>query len=139
MQTTPVLLFDGECGLCNGTVRFMMKRDRSGVLRYAPLQGKTGQALLARHGLERTDFESLVFVRDLDDAGAGFSRRSDGALEALEQLGGGWPRLARIARCIPPAWRDGLYKLVARSRYRLFGPWRPRPFDKPEWARRVLD
>ena len=43
----PLILYDGVCGLCHASVRWLMKRDR-GRLRYAPLQGETASALRAR-------------------------------------------------------------------------------------------
>jgi len=64
----PVLLFDGECGLCHALVVFMLRRDRCGVLTFAPLQGRTAQAFLIQHGLKTADFDSLVYVADLTRA-----------------------------------------------------------------------
>jgi predicted DCC family thiol-disulfide oxidoreductase YuxK len=142
METSaqPVLLYDGECGLCNAVVRFMLKRDRRGVLRFAPLQGKTGQALLRRHGLNTQDFDSLVLVEDLASGEGGCFLRSAGALRALAELGGGWRWFARVLAVIPAGLRDGIYRLVARLRYRLFGRYRPTASPpNPEWVGRILD
>ncbi len=36
----PTVLYDGECGLCHRSVKFLLKRDRH-QLWYAPLQGET--------------------------------------------------------------------------------------------------
>ena len=55
--TGPVLLFDGECGLCNRVVRLAAALDREGKLRFAPLQGPSAQAYLRAHGLPTADFE----------------------------------------------------------------------------------
>ena len=52
--THPILLFDGVCNLCNGAVRFVIKRDTKGTFMFAPLQSETGQALLERSKLART-------------------------------------------------------------------------------------
>ena len=38
-----VLFFDGECGLCNGVVRILIRLDRTGRLHYAPLQGASAK------------------------------------------------------------------------------------------------
>ena len=135
----PVLLYDGECGLCNTLVRFMLRRDRCGTLRFAPLQGRTGQAFLSGRGLDTQDFDSLVFIEDLARADTPFFKRTSGALRALAELGGGWPRLARVIGVVPASWRDVVYKLIARSRYRLFGRYRPTPPSKAEWAGRFLE
>lgn len=138
-EANPVLLYDGECGLCNAVVRFMLKHDRRGVLRFAPLQGPVAQAFLRSRDMNTTDFDSIVFIEDLGRTESAHWLRTDGALRALEEMGGGWRRLARAVRVVPSRWRDGLYKLVARMRYRIFGRYRPAPLPNPEWARRILD
>ena len=135
----PVLLYDGDCGLCNAVVRFLLKRDRRGVLRFAPLQGRTGQAFLAARGMNTQDFDSIVFIEDLTRADMAFSLRTAGVARALEEMGGGWRRAARMLRVVPVSWRDALYRLVARVRYRIFGRYTPTPLPNPEWARRFLD
>ncbi len=133
----PVLLFDAECGLCNALTRFMLRRDRRGWLRFAPLQGAYGQRALRRLGLPLTDFDSLVFLPS-GEAGPGLVRTA-GALAAMEILGGGWARAARVFRRMPAGLRDAIYRLVARTRYLIFGRYRGLPLtESPEWRGRFL-
>src|SRR5688572_12325015 len=85
----PVLFFDGECGLCNRVVRLMLRLDRHGRLRFAPLQGAVAQEYLRRHGLPTHDFETLIYVpdwarRDRPD----HLERTAGVLAALRAIGG---------------------------------------------------
>lgn len=138
-EVTPVLLYDGECGLCNATIRFMLKHDRRGALMFAPLQGSTAQRFLRARGLPVADFDSIVFVEDLRVQTASYHLRTAGALRALEEMGGGWRRAARVLRCIPASWRDAGYRIVARLRYRLYGRYQPAPLPNPAWARRILE
>lgn len=134
----PVLFFDGECGLCNRVVRLMLRLDRRGVLRFAPLQGETAQAYLRRHGLPVEDFDSLIFVPDWSRRDRPeFLVRTDGALGALRAVGG-TARLFTWLGIFPRSWRDAAYRLVARFRYRIWGEWKPRPLARPEWAARFL-
>ncbi|HEU5078711.1 MAG TPA: DCC1-like thiol-disulfide oxidoreductase family protein [Opitutaceae bacterium] len=133
-----VLFYDGECGLCNAVVRFLLRRDRRGLLRFAPLQGATAQAFLRNQGLDTAHFDSLVFVDDLSAAAPIYFLRSNAVLEILRRLGGVW-RFSAIFRVIPPSVRDLAYRLVARTRYLIFGVYRPRPLEKPEWAARFLE
>lgn len=134
----PVLFFDGECGLCNGVVRILIRLDRRGRLHYAPLQGTSAQAYLRAHGLPTEDFDSLIFIPDWSqrDRG-GHQLRTDGVVGALRSVGGLATPLAWMA-VLPRAWRDAAYKEVARIRYRVFGVWRPRPLARPEWEARFL-
>ena len=39
--TRRLVFFDGVCALCDGSVRFLIGEDRTGLLRFAPLQGET--------------------------------------------------------------------------------------------------
>jgi predicted DCC family thiol-disulfide oxidoreductase YuxK len=135
----PVLLYDGDCGLCNAVVRRLLRHDRRGVLVFAPLQGRTAQEFLRGRGLNTGDFDSLVFVADLSREDSPYWLRSAGALSACMEIGGFCRRIARVLRFLPSSWLDVVYRLVARSRYRLFGRHRPTPLPRPEWARRILD
>jgi len=136
----PVLFFDGECGLCQRIVRFLLRLDGRARLRFAPLQGPTAQEYLRRHGLPTEDFDTLIFVPD-------WSRRdrpehlvrTAGVIAALRATGSRAARaIAAIVGVFPAAFRDAGYRLVGRWRYRLFGPWKPRPLPRPEWSSRFL-
>jgi len=134
----PVLLYDGECGLCNRLVRSLLRSDRAGRLHYAPLQSAPAQEYLHAQGLPLTDFDSLVFVPDWNDPVPGtYLLRTNGALAACAEVGGVW-RVFAWLRIVPAVLRDPFYKLVARTRYALFGTYRPSPLPEPEWEKRFL-
>ena len=133
----PVLLYDGNCGLCNHVVRLLLRSDRGARLKFAPLQGAPAQAYLRSQGLPTADFDSLVFVRDWYHPGANRPLlRTDGALAAAAEVGGVW-RLITWTRGLPLGLRDPVYKLVAKSRHVLFGEYFPAPL-KPGWEERFL-
>ncbi|MFH1498126.1 MAG: DCC1-like thiol-disulfide oxidoreductase family protein [Verrucomicrobiota bacterium] len=133
----PVLLFDGECGLCTALAGWALRRGRGAGLCVAPLQGATAQALLRALGLPTADFDTLVFVRDRARPEAGHALRSDGALAVLAVTGGSGRVCAAVLRVIPRGWRDAGYGCVARVRKRLFGG--PRPLNASgDDARRLL-
>lgn len=133
-----VLFYDGECGLCNAAVRFLLRIDRHARLRFAPLQGGTAQAYLKSKGLPTEDFDSLIFVRDwAQRRHLPPQFRTNAALSAIHTVGGLW-RALTVLRIVPRPLRDALYRLIARFRYRIFGPYRPSPLPRPEWAARFL-
>lgn len=137
--TGPVLLFDGECGLCQRTVRMLLRLDRRGLVRFAPLQGPTAQGYLRAHGLPTEDFESLVWVPDwARREQPEFALRTDGALAALRATGWIGRVLAAPGIILPRSWRDAAYRGVARWRYRIFGEWRSQAPVKREWEARFL-
>lgn len=134
----PVLLYDGECGLCNRLVRVLLRADRAGRLNYAPLQSAPAQAYLRVQGLPLKDFDSLVFVPDWENPVLkDYRLRTDGALSACAVVGGIW-RIVAWLRVLPMGVRDPFYKLVARTRYALFGDYRPTPLARPEWEKRFV-
>jgi predicted DCC family thiol-disulfide oxidoreductase YuxK len=140
-QTTgPVLLYDGECGLCNRIMRLLLRLDREERLRFATLQGRAGQAYLSAHALPAADFDSLVLVPDWTRREQReFLLRTDGVIAALRGCGGLGRGLAAALAVLPAAGRDAGYRLAARWRYRIFGAWRPRPLARPEWRARFIE
>ena len=136
--TGPVMFFDGECGLCNRLVRGLIRLDQAGRLHFAPLQGPSAQAYLRAHGLPTQDFDSLIFVPDwAQRERPEYLVRTDWVIGALRAVGGA-ARLLAVFGVIPRSGRDAAYKGVARIRYRVFGPWKPRSLGRPEWAARFL-
>ena len=119
---TPVdrlVLYDGVCGLCDGVVRFLLRRDRRRALAFAQLQGPTGRAILARHGLDG-GLSTMVLVERPGRADERVRLRSDGALATLAALGGIW-KLTAALRLVPAPLRDAVYRWIARKRYAWFG------------------
>ncbi|MEO1009336.1 MAG: thiol-disulfide oxidoreductase DCC family protein [Planctomycetota bacterium] len=110
----PIVLFDGICGLCNGLVDFLLRKDRHGRLRYAALQSDAGAHLLERTGVP-PEADTIVVVR-----GGRALLRSDAVLAIARELGPPWS-LAGVLRVIPRPIRDLAYRVIARNRYRVFG------------------
>ena len=137
--STSVVFFDGVCGLCNRLVQFLISRDRSGRLRFAPLQGELAHTTLTRHGLNPDDLDSVVVVSEWRDPAERALVRAPAVLHALSVLGGGWRIIARAASIVPLALANAVYNVVARSRYRIFGQFDACPLPRPEWRDRFLE
>jgi len=132
-----LVLYDGDCGLCQRGVRFLAWADRHGRLRFAPLQGTTAAPILARHAAALAGIDSVVLVTDAGTPGEALRVRSDAGLEALRLAGGIW-RLAGVLRFVPRAWRDAGYDWIARHRFRWFGRTAGCPLPSPEARARFL-
>src|SRR5687768_10597831 len=133
----PVLFYDGECGLCNRLVRGLLRLDRRGRLRFAPLQGPAAQAYLRMHGLPTEDFETLIYVPDWSQRHRpAHLTRTAGVIAGLRAIGGAARVLAAIIAVFPATWRDAAYRAVGRWRYRVFGQWRQRPLPRRAWEAR---
>ena len=139
-----VVFFDHDCLLCNGTVRFLMARDKTNVLRFAPLQGPTAAEMFERHQAAAQDpdaLTSIVFAENLGDPTTDrVSLRSTAVARILRKLGGPWGVLGLALLAIPRPLRDWGYGLVARNRLRWFGKATPEtcPLPTPDQASRLL-
>lgn len=130
---SPLLLYDGVCALCSAAVAFVLKRDRSRTVRFAPLQGATAAGFLAERP-QLAGVDSMIWI---DADGQAFTR-SAAALALLRHAGGGWAAVAAVSGVIPSALRDALYDLVAHTRYRIFGRYDACPVPPPEYRARFL-
>ncbi len=110
--SSETLFYDGGCGFCHKSIRFLLAEDTAGVLRFAPLAGEAGKDLPD----ELPD--SLV----LRTGGGELLTRSAGFLTAMSRLGGCWRLLAAVATIVPRPVRDAAYDGIARIRHRLFAP-----------------
>jgi predicted DCC family thiol-disulfide oxidoreductase YuxK len=128
-----IVLFDGDCGLCNGVVKFVLRHDGRGRFRFAPLQSPAGQSLLQRHGLPPEGVNSFLLL----ESGRMFSR-STAALRLARRLGGVWSMFYYLV-LVPRPLRDAVYALIAKYRYRLFGRSDACTMPTPEQKRRFLE
>ncbi|MGZ3901460.1 MAG: thiol-disulfide oxidoreductase DCC family protein [Bacteroidia bacterium] len=110
----PILLFDGECGFCNKSVQFFLKREKKKTMHFVPLQSETGAAL--RKYFEIDDrIDSIILIRDYSAY-----IKSCAALRLTLYMKGAWPLMA-IFLVIPPFLRNPVYSFIAKHRMKLFG------------------
>jgi len=111
-----LVFYDGRCGLCHHSIRFLLARDRDGALfRYAPLFGETFEAQVpdeAREGLA----DSLVVLR-YDGV---LLQRASGVFQLLWRLGGFWGVVGMVGSWLPSRLTDWGYDRVAEVRHQLF-------------------
>jgi len=113
-MTQPIVVFDGECALCNGFVAWLIRHDKRRAFKIAGSAGDVGKAIVAAAGLQGTVVQSTIVVWD----GATGLTRSDAVLAIVRKLGFPW-RALTVGRALPRAWRDAAYGAVARRRARL--------------------
>jgi len=128
-----VVLFDGVCNLCNGTVRFIVDRDPTGYFKFASLQSHVGVALSGVDEVENVNWGTVVLI----ETGRRFTR-STAVLRIMRRLSGPWPLLASLL-IIPRPVRDLGYALVAKYRYRWFGRNEVCRLPRPDERARFLD
>jgi predicted DCC family thiol-disulfide oxidoreductase YuxK len=128
-----ILLFDGECNVCDRTVRFVAPRDPKGRIAFAALQSPTGRRLLERAGLVPHRMDTVVLLE-----GDAVHLRSSAVLRVVRKLSGGWPLLYALW-IIPRPLRDWLYDAFAARRYDWFGRREECLLSSPELASRFLN
>jgi predicted DCC family thiol-disulfide oxidoreductase YuxK len=117
----PILLYDGVCGLCNRLVQFILRRDRQALFRFASLQSPLAAGILARHGANPNELDTVYLVLDHQLPTESLLSRSDTVIFVLKQLPIPWPAAAFFLGMLPGYLRDLAYNALARRRYRLFG------------------
>lgn len=127
-----IILFDGVCNLCNGTVQFILKRDPKGYFQFASLQSDAGQELLKKYNLPTEVFNSFVLIEN-DKA----YLQSTGALRVARRLNAAWPMLYGFI-IVPAFIRNFFYNLISKNRYRWFGKKEECMLPLPEWKGRFL-
>jgi predicted DCC family thiol-disulfide oxidoreductase YuxK len=110
----PVLFFDGVCGFCNGWVDFFLSRDRTGSLKFAPLQGTTAAQLVRADDIAA--LKSLVLWTP-----AGVFRSTAAVVRVFWLLGGVWSVCGTLIWLIPGPLRELGYRIIAANRYRIAG------------------
>lgn len=127
-----IVLFDGVCNFCNGSVNFMIEHDRAGYFKFAPLQSAIGEELVAKHGIDTAETDSVILIED-DNA----YTHSTAALKIARHLDGIWS-WTHAFTVVPRFLRDPFYKLFAKHRYRLFGKRDACMMPTPEIKARFL-
>ncbi|HEY7292829.1 MAG TPA: DCC1-like thiol-disulfide oxidoreductase family protein [Vicinamibacterales bacterium] len=135
---THLVLYDGVCGLCNGVLRFLLKHDHRGVFRFASLQGSLGQSIVSQTGGDPGELTTFYVVAARGTPAARVLTKSDAALFLAGELGWPW-KAARLMHIVPKRIRDGVYEIVARYRYRVFGRYDSCPIPRPEFRSRFID
>ena len=127
-----IVLFDGVCNFCNASVNFVIEHDKAGYFKFAPLQSEIGEQLIAKHGINTADTDSVIVVEN-DRA----YTHSSAAMRIAKQLDGIWSwTFAFIV--VPKPIRDLAYRTFAKYRYRLFGRQDACMMPTPEIRARFL-
>jgi predicted DCC family thiol-disulfide oxidoreductase YuxK len=109
-----VILYDGVCIFCSHWIRFVAARDTARRFRFTAIQSGYGTRLARHFGIDPENPDSNAVIH-----GGTAHFKSDAAMTVLSLLPGfGW---VRVLRALPQGLRDGVYNLIARNRYRIFG------------------
>lgn len=126
-------MFDGICNFCNGAVNFVLKQDKKGIFKFAPLQSQEGQKLLQRYSLSTKDLDSFVLIDK-----AKVYKKSDASLQVMNKLPWYW-KGTQLLKIIPAVLRDAVYDFISKNRYKWFGKKDHCVIPTPEMRSRFLN
>jgi predicted DCC family thiol-disulfide oxidoreductase YuxK len=110
-----IVLFDGECKFCNGSVSFIIEHDKDAYFKFAPNQSEIAQELFRKYNVDKANIDSLVLIENEK-----VYLYSTGALRIARKLNGLWSIFYGFI-VVPSVIRDFVYKQFAKVRIRLFG------------------
>jgi predicted DCC family thiol-disulfide oxidoreductase YuxK len=128
----PIIVFDGDCALCSGSVQFVLRHDRAEKYRFLPAQSVLGASIYRHYGLSPTVYETNILIKD------GMALfKAEGSLRMISGLGFPWS-LVNVFRALPRRWRDRGYEAIAANRFRWFGRRATCFVPSPSYAGRFL-
>ncbi len=116
METSKdIIIFDGECNLCNGVVGWLLKFAPQELFSFIPFQSPKGQILLKENGFPTEQLDTVILIDK-----KGLHTHSDGFLRVVSKIPK-WQRVAALLAFIPRLIRDGIYKTASKHRVKWFG------------------
>ena len=112
-QGKTIFFYDGECGFCNATVRFLLSSTSPNTLLFCKLQSEFADDFFGKHGYPKPDLTTAyLFHRNR------LYQKSSAVLKAVS-LADGLVKHLGIFFVVPKFVRDGVYNLVATFRKQI--------------------
>lgn len=114
-----LVFYDGQCGLCDRMVQFLLRIDRRKIFAFAPLQGKTASQYLRGLPVEMRFTDSFILIEDYRSSSPRVYMLARGVFRVAWLLR--WPWLLIGWLFFLPGWMfDWVYRLVAQNRHYFF-------------------
>jgi predicted DCC family thiol-disulfide oxidoreductase YuxK len=111
-----IILFDGICNLCNGSVIFILRREKDPRFQFASIQSEAGKELLEWCGLPSNYSQAVIYIENRK-----VYLGSTAALKIGQNLIFPWSLLSSAGFVVPKSIRDRVYNQIAEHRYQWFG------------------
>ncbi|WP_244444986.1 thiol-disulfide oxidoreductase DCC family protein [Oceanobacillus jeddahense] len=109
-----IILFDGECHVCDTFVQFILNKDTENQFLFTSLQSEAGIYLRKKYRVP-DNLDSVLLID-----GEKIYIKSDAALKVLQNIPLPW-KLLTVGKILPYFIRDALYDFIARNRHKWFG------------------
>ncbi len=129
-----LVIYDGQCGFCNRTVRWFLRRDHHDRLRFAPSDSPKVMEIMGRYSAQVSELSptTILVIRAPGLSSEQVLVRSDAAAALLAALPSPWPAIAKVFQWIPRPLRDLGYRIIAHWRYRIWGRFDTCPIPTPQ-------
>ena len=111
-----MILFDGICNLCNGSVIFILRHEKDPIFQFASIQSETGKELLEWCGLPSNYNQAVIYIEN-----GKVCLGSTAALKIGQNFTFPWSLLSSVGFVVPKFIRDWVYNQIAQHRYQWFG------------------
>ena len=128
----PIVLYDSQCLICDGFVRWVIRRDKDRILKFSGLLSDKARHEIHRRAIPIHENGSVILLQK-----DGHCTESDAVIEILKIANSSAALIALIQK-FPKSWRDNIYRWVARNRYRFYKKRNYCPMPKPEEASRFV-
>ena len=113
-QDKHIVFFDGDCGVCNFWVQWILERDKKDQFMFASLQSDFGQKFLSERGLNTKVFNTMYLWKP----NRYYLEKSRAVLKIADLLGGIY-KLSAIGKIIPKFLSDKVYDKISENRMKL--------------------
>lgn len=114
-MNNPVIFFDGECNLCNGFVRLLIKLDKRKIFRYASLQSQVVKVFPMVGNYVSLPYQSVIVYSD-----GKIYFKTDAIFFIINNLNHPW-KILILFKFLPKKFLDWIYDIIAHNRGKLFG------------------
>ncbi|MBX7113280.1 MAG: DUF393 domain-containing protein [Myxococcaceae bacterium] len=110
-----ILFYDGSCGLCHASVKFVLKHERENNTDFSPLGSEAFRSRV--NEAQRSVLPDSLVVWTSDGR---LLVKSAAVVHLGRRLGGFWKVLANVGNLLPDFLLDAVYDFIARNRQKVF-------------------
>jgi len=132
LSNNPIIFFDGVCNLCNSSIQFVIKKDKTENFLFSPLQSEFAKGKLQGYNINAAALDTVILL---------FQNKAYQKLDAIIKIGQllGFPyNVAVIFKIFPQFLKNYIYYTVAKNRYYWFGEEESCMVPNPQLKSRFL-